>query len=95
MVEKPETTFSAGGVQASVFMNVRKVKGKDVEIPSVSFQKRYLKNGEWKSTNSLGINDLCKAILVLAKAYDYSISRRKEPESEDDDILEEDLSQSD
>jgi len=76
-MEKPEETFGAGAVQASVFMNVRKVNGKATQIPSISFQKRYLDNGEWKSTTSLNTNDLPKAVMVLLKAYDYLLSRDK------------------
>ncbi|MEK7475976.1 MAG: hypothetical protein AAB152_10145 [Candidatus Coatesbacteria bacterium] len=64
-------TFRAGAVQTAVFMNPRKVDGKKVEIPSVSFQKRYRDGEEWKSTSSLDTNDLPKAILALSKAYDY------------------------
>lgn len=82
-MDKPETTFRAGGVQASVFMNVRKVKGKEVSIPSVTFQKRYLAEGVWKSTNSLGVNDLAKAVLVLGKAFDYCLTRSTSQSSED------------
>ena len=89
-MDKPEKTFNAGGVQASIFLNARTVKGKEVKIPSISFQKRYLENGEWKSTTSLSINDLCKAILVLGKAYDYSISlsKGKETAENDEDLQE-------
>lgn len=84
-MEKPEVTFRAGAVQASVFMNVRKVKGKEVTIPSISFQKRYLDNGEWKSTNSLSKNDAAKAILLLVKAYDYCVSSPKDQDGEEDE----------
>jgi len=83
---KPKEVFRAGALQASVFLNVRKVKGKDVEIPSVSLQKRYLENGEWKSTNSLNVNDLPKAIMVLFETYDYLLSSTEE---EDDEVKEE------
>ena len=86
-MEKPEETYKAGAIQASVFLNVRKVKGKDVKIPSVSIQKRYQnKDGEWKSTNSLGMNDLPKAMFVLFESYDYLINRapgREEEEMEE------------
>ena len=83
-MEKPEESFNAGAVQASVFMNIRKVNGKPTKIPSISFQKRYLDNGEWKSTTSLGLNDLPKAMLVLLKAYEYLLSKTK-----DQDVSEE------
>jgi hypothetical protein len=33
------------------------------------------KNGEWQSTNTLRINDLPKASLVLQKAYEYIVMK--------------------
>lgn len=83
-MEKPTITFKAGPVQASVFMNQRKVEGKKVEIASVSFQKRYQEEGVWKSTSSLNMNDLPKAILALSKAYDFVLGYKSE-EGEDEE----------
>ena len=77
-MDKPKKTFRAGPIQASVFMNARKVDGKSTEIPSVNFQKRYLDAGEWKTTNSLNLADLPRAVLVLWKAYDYILGLRSE-----------------
>ena len=76
--EKPTKAFRAGPIQVAVFMNKRKVAGKDTLIPSVSFQKRYREGEEWKSTNSLDTNDLPKAILALTKAYDFLIGLKPE-----------------
>ena len=83
-MEKPEETFRAGGVHASVFLNTVNVKGKKVDIPSISFQKRYQVNGEWKTTTSLNVNDLPRAVLVLMKAYEYCLGMSHEeiPEEE-------------
>mgnify|MGYP001559466289 CR=1 FL=1 len=80
--DKPTKAFRAGPIQVAVFMNRRKVNGKDVTIPSVSFQKRYREKGgeEWKSTSSLDTNDLPKAVLALTKAYDYLIGLKPEVE---------------
>ena len=88
-MEKPEATFKAGAIQASVFMNVRKVKGKELKIPSVSFQKRYKEGEEWKSTSSLNTNELPKAILALGRAYQYLLTRGGESMDEEEDITEE------
>ncbi len=77
-MDKPKKSFRAGPIQASVFVNVRKVEGKNTEIPSVNFQKRYLDAGEWKSTTSLNLADLPRAVLVLWKAYDYILSLKSE-----------------
>lgn len=89
-MEKPIETFKAGAIQASIFMNVRKVKGKETEIPSISFQKRYKEGEEWKSTSSLNVSDIPKAILALSKAYDFLLSKTGDVEmKEDEDATEE------
>jgi hypothetical protein len=39
---KPKKVFRIGTVSASIFVNQRKNKaGEKIEIPSISFQKRY------------------------------------------------------
>ena len=83
---EPEETFRVGAIQASVFKNARKVKGKDVELYSVSFQKRYKEkdSDNWKSTNSLNPNDIPKAMLVLLQAFSYV--SEKQGQSNDDEI---------
>ncbi len=69
---KPEKKFQAGGIEASIFENETSQNGKPIKIKKVAFQKRYKSSdGSWKSTSSLDINDLPKAILVLSKAYEY------------------------
>lgn len=70
---KPEKSFRCGGCEAAVFENEIVKAGKKISIKKVSFQKRYKSaDGEWKSTNSLDIHELPKAILVLTKAYDFA-----------------------
>ena len=73
----PEKKFSTGSLSATVWQNQGKSKeGDDVSFRTVSFQRRYKdKNGEWQSTNTLRINDLPKASLVLQKAYEYLVMR--------------------
>ncbi|MBU90400.1 hypothetical protein CMO94_02560, partial [Candidatus Woesearchaeota archaeon] len=71
----PEKKFSTGGLTATIWENQGKNKeGLDVSYKTVSFQRRYMdKKGEWQSTNTLRINDLPKASLVLQKAYEYIV----------------------
>jgi len=85
MSNKPEQTFKVGPVRASVFQNQIIHNGRPVSLPKVVLEVRYKdKNGEWKGTNSLSINDIPKAILALQKAYDYITSRREtNPDSDD------------
>ena len=73
----PEKRFSAGPISATVWQNHGKGNnGEAVEYKTVSFQRSYKdKNGVWQSTNSLRINDLPKASVVLQKTYEYLILR--------------------
>lgn len=71
---KPEKRFHCGAVEASIFENETQQNGKPLKIKKVAFQKRYKSSdGSWKSTNSLDVNDLPKAILALSKAYEYLV----------------------
>ena len=71
---KPEKRFRCGGCEAAVFENEINRGGKTMKIKKVSFQKRYKSmDGEWKSTNSLDINEIPKAILALSKVYEYLV----------------------
>ena len=65
---QPEKKFNVGLVKATVWKNVSKDGN---EFKSVSLNKSYQKDGEWKNTNSLGVNDVDKAIQVLEEARDY------------------------
>ena len=73
----PEKKFSTGGLSATVWENQGKSKeGDNVSYRTVSFQRRYKdNNGEWQSTNTLRINDLPKASLILQKAYEYLVMK--------------------
>ena len=72
----PIKKFSVGGIQLAIWENEGQENRK---FYSVSFDRRYKdKEGNWKSTTSLGANDLPKAILALQKAYEFIAL--KEPE---------------
>ena len=73
----PEKKVSTGGLTATVWENQGKNKeGLDVSYRTVSFQRRYMdKNGDWQSTNTLRVNDLPKASLVLQKAFEYLVMK--------------------
>ena len=71
---KPEKRFKCGACDAAVFENEIVRDGKTVKVKKVSFQKRYKSpDGEWKTTHSLDVNDMPKAILALSKAYEYLV----------------------
>lgn len=69
----PEKKFRAGPITATIWKNqAHLANGEEREFRSVSFERSYKdKTGNWKSTNSLRINDLPKAQMVLGKAYEY------------------------
>ncbi len=68
---KPEKRYRCGGCETAIFENEI---GKGVTVKKVSFQKRYKNSeGEWKSTYSLDVNDIPKAILALSKAYEHIV----------------------
>jgi hypothetical protein len=71
---KPEISFKCGSCETSVFENEINNGGKTIKVKKVAFQKRYKNSdGEWKSTYSLDVNDIPKAILALSKAYEYLV----------------------
>ena len=70
---KPEKKFQAAGIEASIFENEIQQNGKTVKIKKIAFQKRYKSDQGWKTTYSLDINDIPKAILVLSKAYQHLV----------------------
>ena len=71
----PEKKFVAGGISATIWNNVGQGQnGQSVSYPTVSFQRRYKdKNEQWQTSNSLRLNDLPKAMVVLQKAYEYLV----------------------
>jgi len=78
-MSKPERTFKVGAVRASIFRNPIERGGKAILLPKVVLEVRYRdKNGEWKGTNSLSLNDLPKAVLALQSAYAYLLEKRAE-----------------
>lgn len=76
---EPEKTFVQGSCRAAIFANQITQDGKTAMIKKVNIQRRYMdKDGNWQNTNSFGVNDLPKLILVAGKAYDYLTSRQEE-----------------
>ncbi len=69
MENTPVKKFRAGAVSATIWTNTSKEGG---TYHTVSFERGYKdKDGAWKTTSSLRLNDLPKAALVLSKAYEY------------------------
>lgn len=76
MSEKtPMKKFSTGAISVAVWENTR--KGDDGE-ESVSYGivlERSYKDAQdkWQRTNSMRLNDLPKAVLLLGKAYEFVV----------------------
>ncbi len=69
----PEKKFRAGAIAATVWKNDgQRATGEAFSFHTVSLDRRYKdKAGTWKSANSLRLQDLPKAALVLQEAYRY------------------------
>ncbi len=77
----PEKKFRAGSITATVWKNTAIKDDKPVEYRTISFERNYTdKEGNWQTTNSLRVNDLPKAMLVIGKAYEYLILKETESE---------------
>ncbi len=79
----PEKKFRAGAVSATVWRN-ESAKG---SYATVQLERSYKDGDAWKSTGSLRINDLPKAVLVLNKAYEYLFSKPELQEREGADAI--------
>lgn len=71
--KKPEKEFSSGAIRATIWNNEATSKeGKPINFRTVSFERSYKdRNGDWKTTSALRVNDVPRATLVLQKAYEY------------------------
>ena len=76
----PEKKFRAGAISATVWLNKgHKADGEETEYRSISIERNYTnKEGKWHSTNSLRVNDLPKANVVLQKAYEFLVFKEQE-----------------
>lgn len=73
-VNKPEKTIRAGPISATVWKNVNSKDGQSFEVRSINIQRSYKdKDGSWKHTAYLRLNDLPKAKLLLDEAYKYLV----------------------
>ena len=70
-MQKPEKKFSCGSISANIWANSKKVNGEIVKFYSITINKAYKEEKEWKHTNSFNIEDLPKVTLVANEAYKY------------------------
>lgn len=84
----PEKKIRAGPIAVAIWRN-KTEDGKT--FYSVSFEKRYKDQDEWKTTTSLNKNDIPKAIIALQEAYRYLVLNKSAKEIIDDALEEERL----
>ena len=70
-MNKPEKKFNCGSISASIWANTKTVNGETVDFHSVTINKAYKEDDEWKHTNSLDTEDLPKVALVANEVYKY------------------------
>lgn len=69
---KPTVSITSGACRASVFEFEGDRNGTKYTLKRIAFNKRYKdKNGEWKDTHWLDVNDVPKAIVALTKVYEH------------------------
>jgi len=87
----PEKKFSAGAISAAVWKNEAKNKaGEVMEFKTITLQRTYKdKDNRWQHTNSLRLNDLPRASLVLQKAYEYLLFKEGSGSQDNDIMIEE------
>ena len=75
--QAPVKKFTAGAVSAALWTNKTTLKdGRSIDTLSVSLDRRYKDSeGEWKSSSSFKESDIPKAMLVLAKAYEFMTAK--------------------
>jgi len=79
---KPEKEFKVGAVRAAIWANPRTASdGRSFSSHKVMLERVYKDAGGFKSTSSLDVNDIPKAILALKKAYEYLLCAEQEREN--------------
>ena len=68
---KPEKKFNCGPISANIWARTKTVEGETVKLYSVTINKAYKEDEDWKHTNSFSIEDLPKVALVANEAYKY------------------------
>ncbi len=86
---RPDKNFQVGAIEASIFENEIQQNGKTIKVKKVAFQKRYKSLQGWKTTYSLDINDIPKAVLALSKAYEFLVMGSETPSFSEKDLPDE------
>ncbi|MBT4604511.1 hypothetical protein HOC01_02635 [archaeon] len=75
----PQKKYRAGAISATVWSNSFQNEKGSGSYNTVSLERIYQdKEGNWKSTNSLRLNDLPKVAAVMQRAYEDLIIKEQE-----------------
>lgn len=87
----PEKRITTGAISATIWHNEAKLRNGQIgEFRTVTLQRRYMdKNNQWQTSNSLRVNDLPKAALVLSKAYEYLVLKEQDSKFDSQQAVEE------
>ena len=78
---KPEKEFRVGAVRAAIWVNPRmSFDGRSFNSHKVVIERTYKDAEGFKSTDSLDVNDIPKAILALKQAYEYIVCHERQEE---------------
>ena len=81
---KPVAKFRAGAIDVSVWENSVATESGTRALHRVSVERRYRDGeGTWKSSHSLGRNDIPVARHLLQQAFAYLLDKNKEESSEE------------
>lgn len=70
-MQQPEKKFNCGPISASIWVKTKIVEGDTLKLYSVTINKAYKEDEDWKHTNSFNIEDLPNVALVANEAYKY------------------------
>jgi hypothetical protein len=79
---RPVETFRLKGLSASVFKNSLKKDGQFSAFYKVTLQKTYKEGKEFRTTTSLGRDDLPIAGLLLRRAWEFILDEESPPPQE-------------
>ena len=72
---KPVKSFRLRGVSVAVFENHTQTEGRDVTFHKVSVQKTYKEGEDFKTTTSLGRDDLPVVRMLLGRAWEFILEK--------------------
>ncbi len=74
---KPTKKISAGSISCALWENEAVVDGRSVTMLKATIERRYKdKDGNWKSSNSYGRNEIPLVVYCLQKAFETMVEER-------------------